>query len=237
MRASYLCGLPSEYVDCALAATPVGDRVARMAGRTKIVGALRVTCASAVLLTALSTLPASAQTPTPDAASAPGAARSLPPPTVATHSAAPGSPPVTAPRSEVERRWYGWQTLIADGLSIGLAPVGVGVVGYFLGAPIVHWAHGNVDEGFGSLAIRGGSALLILAGAICVFSSRKDTRPDECVAPIVLGVGGIIAAIPIDAAVLAYDEVERDPDHATIRFTPIVDPRRQMVGLTAFGTF
>jgi hypothetical protein len=54
--------------------------------------------------------------------------------------------------------WYGWQTLAADagvvGATVATRNAYVFVGGYSLAAPIVHWAHGNVIEGFASLALR-----------------------------------------------------------------------------------
>lgn len=85
----------------------------------------------------------------------------------------------TAPAPPVvERRWYGHQTLLADGASLSLfgiaavadsgATSGVfaasGVVSWTLAAPIVHFAHGHVGKGFADLGVRAGS--VALGGAI-----------------------------------------------------------------------
>ncbi len=72
--------------------------------------------------------------------------------------------------------WYGWQTLIADGGTLAATYVtGSPIVflgGYALGAPIVHWAHGNVAAGFGSLGVR------VVAPIVTTFVVRTLDRPD-----------------------------------------------------------
>jgi hypothetical protein len=119
--------------------------------------------------------------------------------------------------------WYGWQTLIADGtvallglvaLPIGyeLQPlaeaIGVTALGtYVLAAPIVHFVHGNVARGFGSLGLR---AVLPLAfGAI-------GAKVESCVpgqwfcglsGALVGGAIGVVSAAIIDGAVLAREKV------------------------------
>lgn len=91
-------------------------------------------------------------------------------------SAAPASPSVALPAHESAapspRRWYGWQTLIADGLAFATysfatttkfdlgrgAEIGLGMTSgviYSLGTPIVHVAHGNLGWGLLSFALRG----------------------------------------------------------------------------------
>jgi hypothetical protein len=73
---------------------------------------------------------------------------------------------------EPESTWYGNQTLIVDGAAIaagaaafavagphqnqGLATT-LGVVagyGYLFGGPMIHWWHGHLERGFGSLGLR-----------------------------------------------------------------------------------
>jgi hypothetical protein len=83
----------------------------------------------------------------------------------------------------------------------------LGSAGYFLGAPIVHFAHGNVGAGLGSLAIRGGSFGVAILG----FASCWGNNSDVC-GLMVFGLLGMVAAIPIDAAVLAYEEDEYEDE-------------------------
>ena len=67
------------------------------------------------------------------------------------------------PQPEPVRTWYGWQTLLVDGLAGGLVALtaldvieeywfGVGLL--VISSPIVHFAHLNVAHGFTSLTIR-----------------------------------------------------------------------------------
>jgi hypothetical protein len=140
----------------------------------------------------------------------------------------------------LHRTWYGWQTLVVDGValtSLVIAAdsnyannnsnetlVALGVAGYFLGPPIVHFVHGNVGVGFGSLAIRGGSFGVLVLGAASCYG-----RSDSVCGFGVLGALGMIAAIPIDAAVFAYETDEEYEDEH--------DPDAESEEQTSFGPF
>jgi hypothetical protein len=123
-----------------------------------------------------------------------------------------------------ERTWYGWQILIADGTAFALVVGGagsnngsqtnqgvvdVGVGTYLLGGPIVHFAHGSVGKGFGSLGLRvglpvGGALGGLILGAIGSSGNSNGISP----ALEVAGVGfvlGIIAAPILDVTLLAYE--------------------------------
>jgi hypothetical protein len=146
-----------------------------------------------------------------------------PPPTYGYGSPYPPGPYWQAPPPEPTRTWYGWQTLLADGASLGLILVSAsghgeslqgftvaGVLGYFFAPPIVHWAHGNASNGFASLGIRAGGALLVVVGAVGAYGGgHGSSGGGPGVALAVAGVVCMIAAIPIDAAALAYDEPKR----------------------------
>lgn len=96
---------------------------------------------------------------------------------VALPSVAGSTAPAASDDGPPSRRWYGWQSLIADGVAYGLGigllvdgtnrPPGTGFsfggslplyvtfnTLVLLGTPIVHWAHGNIETGFGSLGLR-----------------------------------------------------------------------------------
>src|SRR4051812_20627353 len=67
-------------------------------------------------------------------------------------------PPKDPESASQERIWYGWQTLLSDALGLGLIAFGEsavpGITGLSmvgLGAPLVHFAHSNVEGGLYSL--------------------------------------------------------------------------------------
>lgn len=146
-------------------------------------------------------------------------------------------------RRRKRRSWYGWQTLIADGASLTfmMAASGgsrktdtdsvlasVGVLGYFFGAPSVHWAHENVGAGFGSLGIRGGSTTLLVLGAVSCYDGWGGNDGGDGCGFVIIGALGMLAAIPIDAAALAYEDVV--PEEAflgplrRLRLSPVLGP-------------
>jgi hypothetical protein len=112
------------------------------------------------------------------------------------------SPPVRSPREP--RHWYGWETLLADGISLVTAPIIVGIGGYFLATPITHVAHGNPGRAFGSIAMR--IALPLTLGLV---GSGSSTR-DESTGLVVGGLLGVATAIILDASVLAYEPVAKE---------------------------
>lgn len=91
-----------------------------------------------------------------------------------TMSWAPEETPPSSQAPQVVKASYRGQVLLADGLSLGmiiLGPVGgndeltgLGFAGYFVGAPIVHIAHGRGGAALQSLGLRMG--LPILGGMI-----------------------------------------------------------------------
>jgi hypothetical protein len=88
-------------------------------------------------------------------------------------------------------------------------------VTYFLGGPIVHWAHGYGAKGAIDLGIRFGApvvgALLGLGLGSAANSRPNSDAPgvsDGALVGAVLGAFlGLIAAITVDAAVLATEDV------------------------------
>jgi hypothetical protein len=148
-------------------------------------------------------------------------------------------------------RWYGWQTLIVDSGTLLLTAVAAGsgggggqtvfLSGYLLGGPIVHAAHGNWAKAGGSLALRAG---LPVAGAYLGAGAQNCSQSggDMCGlggALTGIAVGGL-AAIVIDAALLAHDTVptsERRVDKASIRITPMLGHAEAPKGLQVAGVF
>jgi hypothetical protein len=129
-----------------------------------------------------------------------------------------------------EKVWYGWQNLAVIGASVALAVGGstagspeaaipIGLAGFYLGPPIVHWSHGNNGTGVASLGLGVGGGLVAgLVGAAlnpgddCP-SERDNQFPTYCVntAPLVGLVYGVAAAglvySVVDVAALAWEDV------------------------------
>jgi hypothetical protein len=163
-------------------------------------------------------------------------------------------PPWTAPPPDASARdsdeqetWYGWQTLAVDGTSLALAigggvsrqdlVTGFGVAGLFVGAPIVHFAHGRVGAGFASAGLRVG---LPIVAALIGFAAEDCHGGDFCgLGGLAIGVlvGGA-SAIALDAAVLAREDVKRDPGPIQrLGISPVVDPQKRMAAVTVSGVF
>src|SRR4051794_35662029 len=114
------------------------------------------------------------------------------PPAIATPPAAASQPwreakdrlpPPNDPESaSQERIWYGWQTLLSDALGLGLVAFGgdsaiPGIIGLSvlgLGAPLVHFAHSNVEAAVYSLVIRGSAVGLLVLGAVLVLEASDE---------------------------------------------------------------
>ena len=195
--------------------------------------------------------PPPAPAATPEAAPAPAPA----PPVVA--QPAPVAPPVDEAihplqPDESPRRWYGWQTLATDGSALLLigasistasggsdsasATLGFAALGaYALGGPIAHFAHANVGRGLASLGMRvGGPVLLGYAGYLLENCGSGGGHEFCGVGGLLLGVSaGIIGAVVIDSAVLAFDEDSGESEASAPRFQLGFSPR----GVVAAGTF
>jgi hypothetical protein len=111
------------------------------------------------------------------------------------------------------RHWYGWQIMITDASAIALGltattsggPWGVAAATtYVLGGPIVHWEHGAVGKGFGSLGLR---VLLPLAAAVAWFGAcfYSCTGSGGTTAAVALGAFGLLVPPMLDYAALAYE--------------------------------
>ena len=142
----------------------------------------------------------------------------------------PPAPAAAAPappddERNTEPRWYGWQTLLVDGATVGLGfatqSPGIVYAAFLAGGPIVHFAHGNVGKGLGSLALR-----FLVPGTLglvgfAVDSANNPCKPGEYLCLSGLGglvVGamtGYVVAVAVDAAVLAHDRVPREAPAAS----------------------
>lgn len=196
------------------------------------------------------------QPPRPDALpeSVPAPAPpSLPPPT---NPPVWTRPPEPAPDASVDRWepppkarvWYGGQTLLVDALSIGAVLLGAtsdggslaaaGGLGYVFGGPIVHAAHGHVGKPFASFGMRVG---LPIGGALLGCAAQGKQGGDfGCLGGAALGfLAGGIAAISLDAGVIAYDDApEGDAPRAPIAgVTPSLVVARDRASLGLHGWF
>jgi hypothetical protein len=159
----------------------------------------------------------------------------------------PDRPDDAAPEPPQTSRWYGGQTLFVDGTSIGLVVlgatqessglIGLGVSGYLLGGPIVHWAHGHAGKGFGSLGLRVGlpigGALAGVGLANCHGGGGGYCGLGEALVGFSLG---IIGAIVIDSAALAYEDVPVE-SRPTARVAPSLQVSQSSVCLGLVGAF
>ncbi len=152
----------------------------------------------------------------------------------------------------LEARWYGWQTLATDGAAVALVGLGLavelgtdsppsaltaslftlGIAGYALGGPMVHFSQGHTGRGFASLALRVGLPVVLGFGAVQVFC--ESTRELCPLVAIPGGLLGILTAIPVDAAVLARDYV---PVQGGVRLAPTFYADQHQFGLGLSGTF
>ncbi|MBK8997605.1 MAG: hypothetical protein IPM35_17895 [Myxococcales bacterium] len=145
---------------------------------------------------------------------------------------------------ELERRGYGEQTLLVDGLSLvvivasGGSLAAVGGLGYLLGPPIVHAAHGHAGKPFASLGLRVG---MPIGGAVIGCAAEGDSSGDfGCLAGAASGFAlGIVGAIILDATVIAREDVprERPPTQAKLRVYPRLTVTGQKGELGIFGQF
>ncbi len=108
-----------------------------------------------------------------------------------------------------------------------------GAVGYFFGAPAVHWSHEHVLKGFGSLGMRLVGPTILLA-----FPNSNDAGL------LLFALLAVVAPIPIDAAALGWEDVETDENegasHAplkVLRIMPMVHPEKRSAGLVLMGNF
>lgn len=120
------------------------------------------------------------------------------------------------------KHWYGWQTLIADGASLIVVPLGAAAAGspevaagafiggYLLAAPIIHFAHGRPGIGAASLGLRLGMPLLgLAAGAL----ADDCGGGDFCAVGPAIGMAlGMLGAVALDASLLAYEKEEDEDD-------------------------
>lgn len=142
---------------------------------------------------------------------------------------AAGSPLIYCPRPAnapvveqpaTKRDWYGWQVLLVDGASVlvmigggvakSSAVVATGGLVYLGGPAVAHFAHGNVGRGLGSIGLRTGAPFVggLLGLAVGAASCSTDRASCAGVGAAFGFFGGYLAAIAVDAGVLAFDDVQ-----------------------------
>jgi hypothetical protein len=159
----------------------------------------------------------------------------------------PATTPVPLVRLNPERRWYGWQILLTDGAAVAsVAASGQGVgwsavssALYLGGGPVVHFVHGNVAKGFGSLGIRVGIPLggALLGGAIGLVAWGSNGCGDSlCLfspqGGAIVGAGiGLIATSIVDVVVLAHEDVSTAAARSFgLHLTPVAGLPRDAAG-------
>lgn len=180
-------------------------------------------------------------------------------PTLPARADGSGAAPSYAPQRAtdqaaiVTRRWYGYQTMLADvasttafvmgaaTLQICVAPFGPsgrncdnttpgillagGTLGYAFGAPLIHAAHGHWDKAGTSFALR-----VVPAGAGVAIGS--STGSSAAVAVMLVGCG---TSMIVDSAVLAYETEKREPPQ--VSFAPSYDPKSGAGSVVVAGVF
>ena len=150
-------------------------------------------------------------------------------------------------------RWYGWQTLVADGAALAALMVGasyaakdsplsgMGLGIYLLGAPTVHMVHDRAGVGLASFGMRVAAPVVgaaIGVGMADCDSSREDRGwcgMNEGAVGLLIGAG---AAIAIDAAVLARKPAPERRRIATApRLAPAIALTPERRALVLSGTF
>ena len=150
------------------------------------------------------------------------------------------APPPSSPAHTTETQWYGWQTLLVDAGTLGLAAAAsqanggvsaaVGIGGYALGGPLVHALHGRGDVAGIDIAVRVGAPLV--AGAIGYgvgVATFQGCAPQEWFcgrdwsgiggAAVGVLVGGLGAVI-FDAAALGRERVRHADDDSVTAAAP-----------------
>lgn len=167
---------------------------------------------------------------------------------------APIAPIAASPAAEAPTRWYGWQNALAAtpfaltfALSIrkgedseGALPL-LGLGGYLVASPIVHFAHGNVRSGFASFGLAVGIPLV--AALVLPSDCTKDTDDPQrksckmelnTLFPPALRWASLLA-VAVDAAFLAHEPEGTTTAAAGVVPTLAAGPSSLLVG--AAGRF
>jgi hypothetical protein len=155
-----------------------------------------------------------------------------------------------------ESRWYGWQTLLADGAAVGTVIAAfsaeanrggstsfyvASASAYSLAAPMVHLFHRRPLVALEDVGIRlGAPAVLALVGYGLGQGDHASFTPPGALEGIALGAVGVVSAIVFDAAWLASEPVAQDGAPATtsrISWSPSLSVTTRGPSLGIAGSF
>lgn len=186
--------------------------------------------------------------------------------TLTAHAEDIAEPPAAETVRATQTRWYGWQTLSADGSAIALGVVssqlgpglagdsfGIAALGAYAVAPsVIHAAHGSLGRAAGDIALRAVTPLVggfvggLIGGALYEPSDAGASLAAAVLGPtpgIVEGMyygalAGAVAASAIDAAVLARETTRAEPSRpATVAWSARVAPSANGISAGIGGTF
>jgi hypothetical protein len=169
----------------------------------------------------------------------------------------PGSDSEQEP--EEQTRWYGWQTLAADGASMALIatsavlsrefdhpatplPATIGLFSYFFAAPFIHQTHDRGGAALGSLGLR--FLLPVVGGLTTMATVSCDGGGHAAGAMYCLGstfgagaLGGAVVASGLDAAFLGRERVTPGAPIISLRMAPLMDVSARPAGASVHGVF
>jgi hypothetical protein len=156
----------------------------------------------------------------------------------------------TAKAASSQDAWYGWQILVCDGAAFAVGLIGAGMfvaghdggdgalagtgfvliatglAGYAFASPIVHWIHGNVFGGIGSVM---GRLAMIGLGVGLTFATVDEYGTATATGPAIAGVAMVGGSI-LDAI---FNSRERSAGPHAGMMMPWVGPVRFGGGVSA----
>ncbi|MEO6602947.1 MAG: hypothetical protein ABIQ16_23885 [Polyangiaceae bacterium] len=154
---------------------------------------------------------------------------------------------------EPHKHWYGWQVMTADLAAASILMTGVVIVphsstvalvlgaGVFIAAPpAIHFAHGRVGAGLGSLGLRLAlpTTFGLLGRTSCNPRDPGDSyRSCQRVNEALYGIVGMVVASIVDAAALSTEELSADASAARVSFSPVLSGDGKRAELRLAGSF
>jgi hypothetical protein len=142
------------------------------------------------------------------------------------------------PANDEGGSWYGWQTLSADALSIGLmwlggslespATIVAGFASLNLTSPLIHFIHGRSGAGWLSGGVRLASTALVAGGGALVMEDAFDETDNQRDSPAevagavmgVIGMLGMLTMITVDASLAIEKDARSDRPAAHLQLIP-----------------